>query len=169
MGAEDGKSRVTGSNFADWATQKRQRPACSGAFDCGWPVVSELAIGGFGAMLALVVVFGNIGWDPGLGGPEQDAAECEAGYVLKNIGVLDGVRDCLAPGEWGVSGNKNAGDGEGVEILSAEAADDDSRGVANIGLGHLFGSEGFGDGNGTVEVIGVGCPEAGDGAACLGP
>ena len=66
MGAEDGKSRVTGSIFADWATQKRQRSACSGAFDCGWPVVSELAVGGFGAVFAQVVVFRNVLGDSAL-------------------------------------------------------------------------------------------------------
>ncbi len=83
--------------------------------------------------------------------------------------MLDSFRDCFSPDKRGVAGDENAGNGEGVEVLCAEAADDDSGGVSDVGLGDLLGGEGLGDGNGAVEVVGVGCAEAGDRASSLGP
>jgi hypothetical protein len=65
-------------------------------------------------MLALVVVLGNMGWNPRFRGSEQDASEGEARYVFKNISVFNSVRDRFAPGEWGVSGNKHTWDSKGV-------------------------------------------------------
>ena len=57
----------------------------------------------------------------------------------------------------------------GSRSAGAEAADDDGAGVADVGLGDFFGGERFGDGDGAVEVVGVGGAEAGDGPAGLRP
>ena len=67
-------------------------------------------------MFAQVVVFGDVRWNSGFGRSQQHAAEGEAGNVLQNIGVLDGVSSGFAPGKRRMAGNQNAGDGEGVEI-----------------------------------------------------
>ena len=137
-------------------------------------------------MFPLVVVFGNVHGNFGLGhsgpvsagkiragnirsGAEQNRAEGEAGYVFQNIGVLDSFRYSFAPGKRSVAGNQDTGDGEGVEVSRAKAADNDSTRIADVGLGDLFGGEELGDRNGAVKVVGVGCAEAGNGAAGLGP
>ena len=127
-------------------------------------------------MLALVVVFRNVRRDFGFGqsrilssGPKQDGAEGETGDVFENVGVLERISYGFAPCKRGVAGDQNSRDGEGVEAFRTEAPDDDSAGVANIGLGDFLGGEGFGERDGAVEVVGVGCAEAGDGTASLGP
>ena len=73
-------------------------------------------------MLALVVVFGNVQGNSGIGRSEQYAAEGEAGDEFEDVGVFDGLRGAFAPGEGGVAGDQDAGNGEGVEIFQAEAA-----------------------------------------------
>jgi len=85
---------------------------------------SELAVGGLGAVLALVVVVGYIPRDAGFGRSEQHAAEGEAGDVLKEVGVLDGFRGGSAPGEGGMAGDQNAGNGDGIKVPRPEAADE---------------------------------------------
>ena len=130
---------------------------------------SELAIGGFGAMLALVVMFGNVHRYPGIGCSEEDAAVGETRNVLEEIGVFDGLGGGFAPGERGVTGDQDAGDGDRVEAAGAESADDDLAGRALVGFGHLLGGEEFGDRNRAMEVVGVGGAEAGNGAAGLRP
>ena len=100
---------------------------------------------------------------------EQDGAEGQAGNVFEDIGMFDGFGWGLSPCKGGVSGDQDAGHCEWVEAFRFETADDDCAGVADVGLSDLFGGEGLGDGNGAVEVVGVGCAEAGNGAAGLGP
>jgi len=135
-----------------------------------------LAVGGFGTMLPLVVVFGNVQRNFKIGRcqgiwlvTEQDGAEGEASDVFEDIGMLDGIGWGFSPCERGVSGDQNAGDGEGVKTFGFESADDDCAGIADVGLGDFFGCQRFGYGNGAVEVVGVGCAKAGNGAAGLSP
>src|ERR1035441_1236356 len=128
-----------------------------------------LAVGGFRTMLAQVVVLGNVCRDSGSGGAQKRAAEGETGNVLQNVGMFDGICRGFAPGERSVAGYQHAGDGKWVEILSAEAADDDSAGIADVGFGNLSGGEGFGDGNRAVEVVGMRGAETGDFSDGLGP
>src|SRR5580698_3047888 len=106
-------------------------------------------------MLALVMVFGNVQRDCEIGrtgeagfGAEQDAAEGEPGDVFKDVGVLDGFSGSFAPGERGVAGDEDTGDGDGVKGFQMEAADDDGAGVAHVACGDFLSGEGFGDGNG---------------------
>ena len=87
-------------------------------------------------MLPLEVVFGNIHRDAAIGqfrqagGTDKAGAEGEPGDVLKNVGVFDGFRSGPSPGKGRMSGDKDAGNGNGVEILGPEAPDnDDSRGM----------------------------------------
>ena len=47
-----------------------------------------------------------------------------------------------------MAGDQNAGDGDGVEVLGAEAADDDGAGIADVGLGDFLGGEGSVTGTG---------------------
>jgi len=120
-------------------------------------------------MFALVVVFGDIGGQAVCGGSKRYGAIGEAGDVFEKVGIFDGCGSGLAPGEGRVSGYEDAGDGDGVEALFAEEAGDDCAGVVNVGFVDLFGGEGLGDGNGAVEIVGVGGAEAGDGLAGLRP
>jgi len=120
-------------------------------------------------MLALVMVFGNVNRNSGVGRFQQGAAVGEACYVLKDIGVFDGLGGCFTPDKWGMAGDEDSGNGERIEIVPSEAADDDCAGAANVGFGDFFGSQWLGDRDGAVEVIGVGGAEARNRAACLGP
>ena len=86
-------------------------------------------------MFAHVVVLGDVGRDSGFRSAEEDAAEGEPGDVFEHVGVFDGIRGVFAPGEGGVAGDEDAGNGEGVEIVRAEAADDDGAGIADVGFG----------------------------------
>src|SRR5271157_2548092 len=126
---------------------------------------SALAVGGLWTVLAQVVVFGNVHGESGTGRSQEHAAEGEAGDVFEDVGVLDSLGGGFAPGEGSVAGDQYAGDGDGVEVVAAEKADDDGAGRADIGLCDLLGGEGFGDGNRAVEVVGVCGAKAGDGAA----
>ena len=96
------------------------------------PTASSLAVGGFGAVFALIVVFGNVQWNPGIGRPEQDASEGQAGDELENVGVFDGLGGRSSPDKGSVAGDQDAGDGEGVEVFAAEAAHDDGAGVEDF-------------------------------------
>jgi hypothetical protein len=127
-------------------------------------------------MLAQVVVFGNVQRQSKFGragkigcGAEEDTAEGKAGNVLEDVGVFNGLGGIFAPRKRSMAGYQHAGDGEGVEILQAEAADDDRTRVVDVGLDYLGGGEGLGHGNGTVKVVGMGGAEAGNGASGLGP
>ena len=132
-------------------------------------LVSELAVGGLGAVLAEVVVFGNVHRNPGIGRTEEGAAEGETGNVLEDVRMLDGIGWGFAPGEGGMASDKNAGDGEGVQVFRLETPDNDRAGIAHVGLVDFLGGERFGDGDRSVEVVGVGGAEAGNGAASLCP
>lgn len=128
-----------------------------------------MAVAGFGAVLAPIVVFGNVQWYSGIGRFEKDAAERETGDVFKNIGVLDGFGDGFSPGEGSMAGNEDSGDSDRIKAFGPETADDDCSRIADIGLGDFFGGEGFRYGHGAVKVVRMGGAETGDGAACLRP
>ena len=68
-----------------------------------------------------------------------------------------------------MAGDQNPGNGDRVEPILAEAPDNDCSCVADVAGRNFLGGEGFGEGDGSVEVVGVGGSEAGDGAAGLGP
>jgi len=120
-------------------------------------------------VLAEVVMLADVRRDGWGRRSEQHAAEGQTRNVFEHVGVFDGFGCGPAPGEGRVAGDKDAGNGDGVEILCAEAADDDRAGVADVAGGDLVGGQRFGDGNGAVEVVGVGGTEAGNGAASLSP
>jgi hypothetical protein len=120
-------------------------------------------------MFAKVMMLRNVDWNAGLGSPQERAAEGKAGDVFKNIGVFDSGGGVFTPGEGGVAGDKDAGDGDGVEIVFAEVLDNDGTGVADVGFGDFLGGEGARNGNGAVKVVGVGGAEAGNRAAGLRP
>ena len=107
-------------------------------------------------MFALIVVFADVGGETCGGTFEHNGAISQAGYVFEQVGVFDGGCRGLAPGEGSVACDKDAGDGDGVEVLFAEKARDYHAGVEDVGFGDLCSGEEFGDWNGAVEVIGVG-------------
>jgi hypothetical protein len=120
-------------------------------------------------MLSAVVVVADVGGDGLNGGVEESGAKGEPSDVLEDVGVLDGFSGRFSPGEGGVTGNQDSGDGNGIEMVEAETADDDGAGVADVSGGDFFGGEGFGEGDRAVEVVGVGGSQAGDRTAGLGP
>ena len=120
-------------------------------------------------MFAMVVMLGDVVRDSGFWSAQEHTAEGEAGDVLEYVGVFDSFGDVFAPGKRGVAGDKDAGDCNGVEGLGTEAADDYGAGIADVGLGDFGGGEGCGDGDGAMEVVGVGGAEARNGPAGLGP
>src|SRR5271157_2276749 len=122
------------------------------------------------------MVFGNVQGNSVTGrsrklraGAQQDSAEGEAGDVFEYVSVFDCFGRGSSPGERGVAGYQDAGNGYRVETLGAEATDDNGPGIADVRLGDFFRGEGFGDRNRAMEVVGVGGAEAGDRAAGLGP
>ena len=128
-----------------------------------------LAVGGFGTVLAEVVVLADVGGN-GIGGSiEEDGAKRKAGDVFKHIGVLHGIHGAFAPGKGSVPCHQHAGNGDGVECGRAESANDDSAGVADVAAGDLFGGERLCDRDRSVEIIGVGGAEARDGTSGLCP
>ena len=131
--------------------------------------MAPLAVGGFGAVFALVVVFGNIGCQAFRGSIEDDGAIGEACDKLQQVGIFDGSCGGFSPGEGGVACDEHARDGKWVEVAGVEEACDDGACVEDVGLFDFVGGEGFGDGDFAVEVVGVGGAEAGNGAAGLGP
>ena len=115
----------------------------------------ELAVGCLGAVFAEVVVFGNVHRECGIGRSQrviskadQNCAEGEAGDVFQHVGVLDGLGDGFSPGKGRMAGNQNPRYGDRVEVLQPEPAHDHHAGVADIGFGDFFGSEGIGDRHG---------------------
>ena len=120
-------------------------------------------------MLALVMVFGDVAGETVCGGSDGYGAIGEAGDVFEEIGVFDGCCRGFAPGEGSVTGDEDSGNGDGIEILFVKEAGDHCAGIENVGFVDLFGGERLGDGNGTVEVVGVGGAEARDGLAGLRP
>src|ERR1700739_3187297 len=130
---------------------------------------SSLAVGGFGAVLALVMVLADMGGDGLDGGVEEGGAEGEPGNVFEDVGEFDGIGRGFPPGERSMTGDEDTGDGQRGEALGAKAANDDGAGVADVTGGDLCRGECFGDGDGAVKVVGVGGAEAGDWLAGLGP
>ena len=128
-----------------------------------------LPVSSFGTVFAQVMMFGNVGRDSGFWSTEERTSVGEAGDVLKAVGVFDGIGGVFAPGKGGVAGDKDAGDGDGVEVVLAEVLDDNGAGVADVGFGDFVGSKGSGNRNGAVEIVGVGGAEAGNSAAGLRP
>jgi len=64
-------------------------------------------------------MLGNVGGNSNFGGAKQNAPEGKTSNVLKDIGVLDGIRGILAPGKGCVASDEHAGDGDRIEILIA--------------------------------------------------
>jgi hypothetical protein len=128
-----------------------------------------LAVSGFWTVFTQVMMLRNVDGDSGFGSAQERTSEGEAGNVLQTVGVFDGLGGALTPSEWGVAGDKNAGDGNWVQVVLAEVLDDDGTGVPDVGFGDFVGGEGPRDGNRAVEIVGVGGAEAGDGAAGLRP
>src|ERR1700722_7699600 len=120
-------------------------------------------------MFALVVVLADMGWNRLDAGVEQGGAKRKPGDVLEDVGVLDGFFRRFSPGEGGVAGYKNSGDGNGIKAPGAEPADDDGASTADIAGRDFFGGKGFGHRNRAVEVVGVGRAEAGNRLAGLSP
>jgi hypothetical protein len=129
----------------------------------------SLAVGGLGAVLALVMVFADVGWDGLNGGVEEGGSESQPSNVFENIGIFDCVGWRFSPCEGGMTGNEDSGYRDGVETLSAKTANDDGAGIANVAGGDFLSGESFCDRDGTVEVVGVGGAKAGNGLAGLGP
>ena len=91
-----------------------------------------LAVGRLGAVLALVMMVADVGRNGFDGGVEESGSKRQSGDVLKNVCMLDGLRGRLSPGKGRVAGNKDARNGDGVELILAEATDDDCAGIADI-------------------------------------
>ena len=83
-------------------------------------------------MFPPVVMVADVGWDGFDGGVEEGGAKGEPGDVLKHICMLNSLRGRLSPGEGGVAGDQNSGNGDWVELILTEASDDDHSGVQDI-------------------------------------
>jgi len=143
----------------------------AGRDGCRTPAGLELllAVSGFGAVFSQVVIFRNVDRDSGFGSAQKRAPEGQPGDVLEDIRVFDSFGGALAPGKRGMASHKHTGDGDGVEALRSETANDDRAGIAYVGFSHFGGGEGLGDGNRTVKIVGVSGAQAGYLAAGLRP
>lgn len=135
--------------------------------DVSW--LAFLAVGGLGAVLALVVVLADVVGEPCRWSIQSYSAIGEAGDEFEQVGVLDGGGGSFSPGKGRMAGDKDAGDGERIEGAFLEEAGDHCTGVEDVGLFDFGGGERCGDGDFAVEVVGVGGSKAGDGSAGLGP
>ena len=128
-----------------------------------------LAVSGFRAVFAQIVMLQNMGWDSGFGRSQENTAKSEPGDVFKDVGVFDRFSGRLAPREGSVAGDKDTWNRDGIELVTVETADNDGAGVANVSRSNLFGCEGLGNRNRAVEVVGMRGAKAGDGPAGLSP
>src|ERR1700686_1814192 len=76
-----------------------------------------LAVGGSGAVFALVMMFADVGGNGLNGGVQKGGAESQPGNVFKNVGVFDGLGGRFAPGERGVAGDEDSRNGDRIEIF----------------------------------------------------
>ena len=97
---------------------------------------------------------------------EGEGAVGHAGDGFEDDGVVGGVVGVAAPAEGGVAGDEDRRDGEGVDAF--EALDDGDAGLVDVTAFDGLVGEDLGDGDGAVEVVGVGGAEGGDGEAGLG-
>jgi len=120
-------------------------------------------------MLALIVVFAHVLRNGLNGGIEQTGSEGEPGDVFKDIGMFNCLGRRSSPCERCMAGNKNSGNSDGVKLLGAKTADNDSPRIAYVARRDLLSSEGVCYRDRTMKVVGVRGSKAGNGLACLGP
>ncbi len=131
-------------------------------------LLTGLAVGGFGAVFAEVVAVEEGLGDAGVVGDQGEGLVGHFGYSFEDYGVVGSVVGVFAPAEGGVAGDEDGRDGEGVDGVLLEVADDGEAGLVDVASVDGFGGEFGGAGDGTVEVVGVGGAEGGDGDAGLG-
>jgi hypothetical protein len=85
------------------------------------------------------MVFGNVYRNAGDGAIQKSAAVGEACDVLEHIGVFNGLGGGFAPDKGGMAGYENSRNGERVQVVPLESAEDDGAGVADVGLGDFIG------------------------------
>jgi len=90
------------------------------------------------------------------------------GYGFEDDGVVGGFVGVAAPGEGRVAVDEAGGNGERVDSLLLEEADDGEAGFVDVAAADGFVGERRGAGDGAVEVVGVGGAEWWDGEASLG-
>ncbi len=90
-------------------------------------------------MFAQVMMLRNVDRDSGIWSAKQRTPESEAGDVLETVGVFNGGSGVFSPCKRGVPCYKDAGDGDGVEVVFAEVLDDNGAGVADVGFGDFVG------------------------------
>ena len=76
-----------------------------------------MAVGGFGAVLALVVMFSNVSCKTGLRRSQNYRTVREPGYVLKQVRIFDGGCSRFSPCERSMAGHEDAGNGQWIEGL----------------------------------------------------
>jgi len=128
----------------------------------------SLAVGGFGSVFAEVVAI-----EEGLGDSLAVSFEGEGvvghfGDGFEDHGVVGGFVGVASPGEGGVAVDEAGGNGERVDSLLLEEADDGEAGFVDVAAADGFVGERRGAGDGAVEVVGVGGAEWWDGEASLG-
>ncbi len=87
-------------------------------------------------MFAVEVLVQNVLIQPKRGGVQHDRAPRQLRNFLENDRGAGGLHGRGAPGERGVAGHQNAGDGQRVQTL--EAAHDGVAGVLFVRVAHLF-------------------------------
>jgi len=120
-------------------------------------------------MLALVVMFADVLRNGLNGGIKQTGPEGEPGDVFKDIGMFNRLGRRSSPREGCMAGNKNSGNSDGVKLLGAKTADNDSPCIAYVARRDLLSREGLCYRDWTMKVVGVRGSQAGNGLARLGP
>src|SRR5579862_6656007 len=127
-----------------------------------------LAVSGFGSVFAKVVAVEESLGDSFAGSFEGEGVVGHFGDVFEDYGVVGGVVRGASPGEGGVAVDEAGGDGKRVDFALFEVMDDGCAGLVDVAASDGFVGEGWGAGDGAVEVVGVGGAERRDGETGLG-
>ena len=128
-----------------------------------------LAVSSFGAMLALVMMFTNVGCKSIRGSTQYDGAVSQPGDEFKQVGMFHSGCRGLAPGKGRMAGDQDARHSERVKLSLMKEPGNHQAGVQDIGIFHFAGGQRRGAWDLAVKVIGMRCAKAGDWLASLGP
>jgi len=106
--------------------------------------------------------------DSGAFGTKGEGVVGHFGYIFEDYGVVGGFVGRGTPAEGGMAVDEAGGDGEVIDSLLLEEANDGLASFVDIAVLNRLIGEWWCDRDGAVEVVGVGGAEGWNGESCLG-